>query len=220
MADMLNVIDRQTKKKTAILQNAFDIVETKELNKIYSLQFTLPADDEKTIYCQPRHFVRYGDKGELYRIIKPVRNDNDISTITYECEHVIATLCDNVMFGSYTCGGWEMRTAAVIEWLLSKQTEINWVLDECDFDRRFEYGWEQENILNALYAIPKEFASPYQWVFDTTVYPWRLSLKIIDDTALLMLYCLFFLNHSLYKKRRVDIQKQHDFRPLSTYHVL
>ena len=182
MADMLNVIDRQTKKKTAILQNAFDIVETKELNKIYSLQFTLPADDEKTIYCQPRHFVRYGDKGELYRIIKPVRNDNDISTITYECEHVIATLCDNVMFGSYTCGGWEMKTAAVIEWLLSKQTEINWVLDECDFDRRFEYGWEQENILNALYAIPKEFASPYQWVFDTTVYPWRLSLKIIDDT--------------------------------------
>ena len=38
MADLLNVYDL-TRKKTAVLQNAFGITETQVLNKIYSLDF-------------------------------------------------------------------------------------------------------------------------------------------------------------------------------------
>lgn len=179
---MLNVYDRSTRKKTAVLQNAFDIIETHELNQIYTLSFTLPATDEKTMFCLPRHFVRWGDDGELYRIKAPKQNESNIGTITYECEHVITTLCDSVMFGSFQYGGRSVHTAATITWLLSQQKQQDWVLDVCDFDRQFEYLWEQENILNALYSIPKEFASPYKWTFDTTVYPWKLSLKAIDPT--------------------------------------
>ena len=65
MATMLNVYDRATRKKTAVLQNAFNIVETHELNQIYTLSFSLPSTDEKNKFCLPRHFVRWGDDGEF-----------------------------------------------------------------------------------------------------------------------------------------------------------
>lgn len=179
---MLNVYDLN-RKKSAVLQNAFSIIETHELNQIYTLSFSLPADDEKTQFCQPRHFVRWGEDGDLYRIKAPKYSESNTSVITYECEHVITTLVDNVMFGSFQYGGASVKTSAVITWLLNQQKVQNWQLDQCDFDRKFEYLWEQENLLNALYSIPKEFAQPYKWVFDTTVYPWRISLKAIDPTV-------------------------------------
>jgi phage minor structural protein len=182
MATMLNVYDRQTRKKTAVLQNAFDIVETHELNQIYLLSFSLPSTDEKNKFCLPRHFVRWGDDGELYRIKAPKTDENNVGVVTYECEHVITTLCDTVMFGSFDTAQYvsNLTTKSTIEWLLSKQQD--WVLDVCDFSRKFEYLWEQENLLNALYSIPKEFASPYMWTFDTTVYPWKISLRLLDTT--------------------------------------
>ena len=181
MADFLNVYDMD-RQKTAILQNAFDITETQELNKIYTLDFQIPADDEKTKYLLPFHYVRWGENGQLYRIININYVDSDKSILSVSCEHVIAMLCDELMFGAIQYGGGTVKTSAVITYLLSKQSTANWVLDECDFDRRFEYLWEQENILNALYAIPKEFTKAYKWQFDTTVYPWKLSLKAIDAT--------------------------------------
>lgn len=180
---MLNIYDFTSKRKTAVLQNAYDIVETHELNQIYTLTFTLPSTDEKVKYCQPRHLVRWGDDGELYRIKAVQQTDNDTGTIVYECEHVVTTLCDSLLFGSYTYGGGNIRTASVINWLLNQQKTRNWVLGKCDFDRRFEYGWEQENLLNALYAIPKEFSTPYKWEFDTTGFPWKISLRKIDDSV-------------------------------------
>lgn len=179
---MLNVYDLETRRKTAVLQNAFNIVETHELNQIYSLTFTLPSNDEKVQYCQPRHFIRWGDDGELYRIKGIKQNDSDTGTVVYDCEHVITTLCDNLLFGSYSYGGGSIKTSDVITWLLNQQKVKNWTLGSCDFSRKFEYGWEQENLLNALYAIPKEFSTPYKWEFDTTVYPWKISLKIIDGS--------------------------------------
>ena len=181
MADFLNVYNLN-RQKTAVLQNAFDITETQELNKIYTLDFQIPATDEKVKYILPFHFVRYGDKGELYRIIKVSYADSDTSILSVFCEHVIAVLCDELMFGAIQYGGGTIKTSNVISFLLSKQKTQNWVLAECDFDRRFEYLWEQENILNALFSIPKEFTKAYKWTYDTTVHPWRLSLKAIDAT--------------------------------------
>lgn len=180
---MLNVYDPMTHRKTAVLQNAFEIIETHELNQIYDLTFTMPATDEKVSYCLPRHFVRWGDTGELYRIKDIRHNNSNTGTVEYECEHVVTTLCDSLLFGSFTYGGGSIKTSDVIIWLLEQQKTRNWVLGTCDFDRKFEYGWEQENILNALYAIPKEFSTPYKWVFDTTAYPWKISLKVIDSTV-------------------------------------
>ena len=171
------------RKKTAVLQNAFNITETQELNKIYTLTFSIPSDDNKAQYCQPFHYVRYSETGQLYRIIDSALDESDTSVLKVSCEHVIATLVDNVMFGNVQYGGTGLHTAAVIRYILSRQDTQNWVLGECDFDRQFEYNWEQENLLNALYSIPKEFASAYKWSFNTLSYPWQISLKQIDATA-------------------------------------
>ena len=156
MADYLNVYDLN-RQKSAVLQNAFEITETQELNKIYALDFKIPADDVKVQFMQPFHYVRYGDTGQLYRIIKSEREDSDTPILSVNCEHVIATLVDDLMFGAYQYGGGTVKTADVIRWLFGKQKTANWELAECDFVHRYEYNWEQENILNALYSIPKEF---------------------------------------------------------------
>lgn len=181
MKNFVNVFDRSL-KKVAVLQNAYDITETQELNNIYTLSFSMPESDPKNEFCKPFHYVRWADDKQLYRIIKIDKNDGEKPVITYECEHVIAALCDSVLFGSFVYGGGTIKTGEVIQWLLEQQKEQNWVLDECDFERRFEYGWEQENLLNAIYSIPKEFSVAYKWQFDTRVYPWKLSLKMIDST--------------------------------------
>lgn len=181
MKNFINVFDRSI-KKVAVLQNAFDITETQELNKIYTLTFSMPLNDTKNEFCKPFNYVRWANDGQLYRIIKISTDDSEKPVVTYECEHVVACLCDSVLFGSFVYGGGTIKTPEVIRWLLDQQKEKNWELDECDFERRFEYGWEQENLLNALYAIPKEFSTSYKWQFDTSGYPWKISLKAIDVT--------------------------------------
>lgn len=181
MTDYLSVFDPDL-RKTAILQNAHVIKEEQAVNQIYSLSFQLPGTDEKLAHCQPFHYFRYGS-GQLYRRIRRPKSSSDTTVVTIECEHVIATLCDNVLFGSYTYGGTGTHTREVIEWILSHQTEQNWILKDCDFDFAYEYNWEQENLLNALYSVPKVFTQPYIWTFDTSVYPWRVSLKVVDEHA-------------------------------------
>lgn len=178
---MISIYDSNL-EKTAVLENAFQITETQELNNIYSLSFRLPADDEKLQYCQGFHYAQ-NDTGEIYRIVKTDLDDTDTGTVTISCEHVIATLCDDIMFGSFLYGGDTVHTREVIEWILAQQKTPRWVLGECDFDMEFEYGWEQENLLNALYSIPKQFVTPYRWTFDTNSTPWTVNLKAIDETA-------------------------------------
>lgn len=181
MTNYINVYDMNL-QKTAILQNAYNITEEQELNNIYSLSFNIPSTDEKTAFCKPFHYFRYG-AGQLYRRIKKPKQNAEVSVDTIVCEHVIATLCDNVLFGSHTYGGQGTKTREVIEYILSKQSTTNWILKDCDFDFAYEYNWEQENLLNALYSVPKVFTEPYIWVFDTSIYPWRVSLKRLDVNA-------------------------------------
>ena len=119
-ATFLNVYDRSTKQKTAILNNAYSITETQELNQIYTLTFAIPSDDPKTKYLQPFHYVKYGEDGQLYRITKRSESETNIGTLNVECEHVIATLVDTIMFGQVTRGGQNVSTSAVIRWLLQK----------------------------------------------------------------------------------------------------
>ena len=162
------------------------ITEHEQLNAVGSLKFTLPAEDPKNEYCKTMHFVDCN--GTKYRITSPVEINKDISTITYECEHVIATLCDDVLFGSHVVGNIGYYTSAVIMYVLSKQTTVRWELDVCDFTRQYEYGWENENLLSSLFSIPKRFTTPYKWTYDTTKYPWKLSLRYIDTNANAQLY--------------------------------
>lgn len=174
---MLEVFDLN-RKKVAILQNAYNIIEKEEINTVNTLTFSLPADDDKNQYCNPYWYVRYND-GQLYRIISPSGQKNDTGIKNYECEHVIATLIDDVLFGAHIVGNIGVFTNDSINYVLSKQTKQNWVLGECDFSRQFEYGWENENLLAALFSISNRFTEPYIWKFDTSSYPWIVHLKKI-----------------------------------------
>lgn len=184
MNDYLNCYDRSL-RKVAILQNAYDIEETQELNQLYQLTFSIPADDAKINFLQAFHYIRWNEDGQLYRIKSRSYEYRDGSELLrVECEHVFATLIDNVMFGEFTYGGGVVKTSDVITYVLEKQPVQNWILDGCDFDRRFEYTWRQETLLNALLSIPKEFDENYMWDFNTNVYPWRLYLRKLDSSIL------------------------------------
>ena len=177
-----------SRKKIAVLDNAFEIDETKEINSVYSLEFSMPSTDTKNDLCQKYYYVRY-DEGELYRITSVTKSSsNGQQIIRYFCEHVIATLIDDVIFGSETFGNLGFYTSDAINYILSKQTTIRWVLGTCDFRRQFEYNLENENLLAGLFSLANRFDVPYMWSYDTNVFPWRVSLKAIDTTQKPLFY--------------------------------
>lgn len=184
---MLEVFDRKTRLRTAILQNAYGIKETKPLNVLHYLEFSLPYNDPKNEYCQPFHYVRHNN-GELYRIMDDGVKKSETGDLVYSCEHVLATLLDKVLFGYHVVGNLGVYTKDSIQYVLNHQDERNWVLGDCDFKHQFEYGWEQENLLGALFSIPQGFADPYIWTFNTHTYPWVLNLKKMDMNVKPQLY--------------------------------
>lgn len=177
------VYDNQMRKQ-AILENAFNIGYSKKLNELWTASFSLPADDPKNQYCQPLAYVEIFDQGErvdLFRIAPITLDKSDIETNTYRCEHVLATLIDDVLFQYHEIGGVGVYTDEVINYVLSKQTTTKWVLGQNDFKRQFLYKWENENLLGSLFSIPKPFLEDYMWTWDTTVFPWVLNLVEINQ---------------------------------------
>lgn len=178
---MLEVYDKEL-KKIAILENAVQLSEESRINSVGYFYFSLPYNDSKTKYCKTFHFVRYNN-GDYYRIMPKTvyRDENGLNT--YQCEHAIATLIDKVLYGYHAVGGRGYYTDDVIRYVLAHQHVKHWQLDVCEFNRQFEYGWEQESLLAALFSIPNCFADDYIWVYDFSTYPWKLSLKTVDKAA-------------------------------------
>lgn len=186
MSDKLIEVYDKSLKKQAILQNALDIDENITINAVSTFTFSLPRNDPKNVYCAPFNYVKYGK--QMYRILPSEIDLTVTPTITYECEHVIATLIDELMYGDIVIGNLGVYTTEVIEFVLSKQKTKNWKLGVCDFARQFEYGWSNESLLSALFSIPNSFVEPYIWEFDTTSYPWTVSLKKLDTNQNPQLY--------------------------------
>ncbi len=176
---MLYTYDLQ-QRKTAALENAFQIVEDESLNSVSMLKFSLPAADPKNQHCKPFHMLRW-DNGPLYRIADSSTEIRDVGTITYSAEHVLSSLIDNISFGTYTLDNLPTRT--VIEKVLSLQKTKKWVLGECDFTQHFSYSWSNENLLAMLFSIPNQFDQKYKWTLNTDVYPWVIHLNRLDENA-------------------------------------
>lgn len=183
---MLEVFDKQ-RKKIAILQNALNIQEDEVMNSISNLTFSLPYNDPKNVFCEPFNYVK-SLKGNLYRIMPSELSRDETGNVTYQCEHVIATLIDNVLFGYHVVGNIGYYTRQVIEYILSKQLTKHWVLGRCAFARQFEYGWEQETLLSALWSVTKPFAESFIFRFDTSTYPWVLHLDRLDTNIVPQVY--------------------------------
>ena len=177
------VFDRNM-KRLAYLDNAMSVGYTLETNSLWTATFTMPADDPKTEYCTPLNYVEIFDGDEridLFRIIGEDLERSDGATRFYNCEHVLATLLNDVLFQYHQCGGTGVRTAEVLNYILNRQTTRNWVLGSCEFTRYFEYNWENSTLLAALFAVPECFDSDYLWTWDTTGYPWSISLVAPSD---------------------------------------
>ena len=108
------------------------------------------------------------------RTITKVKKLYDVSAVD--------TLLSDVLFQYHQYGGGGIKTADVLNYVLARQTTRNWVLGDCDFKRYFEYNWENSTLLAALFAVPECFDSEYMWTWDTTVYPWTISLVAPSDT--------------------------------------
>lgn len=176
---MLEVYDLE-RKKVAILENAYNVEEDKKINSLWTLSFQLPEDDKKIEYCNTFWYVRYNN-GELYRIMPQTRISEETGEYTFQCEHVLATLLDNVLFGTHVVGNIGTDTETCINYILDHQLEKNWKLGVCEFTNQYEYCWENENLLSALFSIATPFTNPYIWVTDTSSYPWVVNLKRIED---------------------------------------
>ena len=197
------VFDRNM-KRLAYLDNAMSVGYTLETNSLWTATFTMPADDPKTEYCTPLNYVEIFDGDEridLFRIIGEDLERSDGATRFYNCEHVLATLLNDVLFQYHQCGGTGVRTAEVLNYILNRQTTQNWVLGSCDFERFFEYNWENSTLLAALFAVPECFDSDYLWTWDTTGYPWSLSLVAPSDRL---------KSEVRYAKNMTEIRKSRD----------
>ena len=184
-----------------MLQNAFDIQEQQSLNALWYLDFKLPATDAKNEFCNAYWYARFND-GELYRMFPNGYNDAfDLSYYSYHCEHVLATLLNKVMPGIVTMGGYYQPTPDVLRAILAKQDSQDWVLGECDFSRRFEYGFEKENLLAALFSVPQCFDEDYIWTFETKGYPWVLNLKRLNKNAEPVLNVRYGYNRLSYNRQ-------------------
>ena len=196
---MIEIFERATRRRVAIAENAYAVSEQQRANAVWYLNFTLPYKDPKNEYCKPFWYVRH-DGGELYRIMPSTATVDESGGIAYQCEHVLATLIDTVLFGYHIVGNLGTYTADCIRYVLDHQPVRHWVLDRCDFRNQFEYGWEQESLLSALFSIAAPLAGPYLWKTDTSVYPWRLSLTRLDTTGLPELYVRRRHNMTSYQK--------------------
>lgn len=179
---MMEVFDRASRRRVAILENAYGVSEQQRMNAVWHLNFSLPCQDPKNEFCKPFHYVRHNG-GELYRIMPSALDVDETGALSYQCEHVLATLIDNILFGYHIVGNLGTYTPDVIRYVLDHQLVKNWVLDECDYKNQFEYGWEQESLLAALFSVAAPLAGPYIWRTNTAVYPWRLSLKRLNTTG-------------------------------------
>lgn len=185
---MLTVYDKQL-NKLGILDNAYNVPYERLANEIWQVSFSLPKNDPKNSLCQHFNYIDVtGASGRYYgkyRIMptETKRSESDES-ITYQCEHVFATLLDDVIDG-YLEPLINQPTSVQIERILDMQTTKHWQLGRCDFERFFQYAFENENgLLAPILSIPQPFNEPYLFTFDTQSYPWTLNLiRPSDDVT-------------------------------------
>lgn len=206
---MIIIYDLNMKKK-AILENVIDAGYEQKHNELWTAHFSLPMNDPKNEECLPLRYVEIYDENErveLFRITPFTLEKEASGIITYQCEHVLVTLIDDVLFQYHEIGGTGVFTTDVIEYILNQQTNVRWQLGTIEFNRQFLYSWENENLLSSLFSVAKPFLEDYVWTFDTTVYPFKINLVSVSDRV---------KSYVRYTKNQIGIIKETDPTELCT----
>lgn len=186
------IVKDRTQTELGVLENAYNISVEMRRNELWTAQFSLPMDDPKRHLCSHLNFVAiYGEPTQatpagryygLYRIM-PTKTSKAVETnrVTYELEHVLSTLLDDVIDGLLPALI-NQPTETQLNRLLNLQTTKHWQLGTVEFERYFQYAFENENgLLAPILSIPKPFDEDYEFTFDTTSYPWTLNLVRPSD---------------------------------------
>jgi phage minor structural protein len=185
---LIEILD-QSLQPLAVLENANNKELERKANNIWFFSFSLPINDPKNEHCQHFNFVevtsKTGRKYGKFRIL-PTETKKQDNSIRYSCEHVIGTLHDDVMDTDDTNGYVQFtnkNVRYVIETLLAFQTTKHWTLGRCDFDNYIEsYGFENENnLFNPVFSIPEPLGVPYEFTYNTDVYPFQLNLVVASN---------------------------------------
>lgn len=184
---MIKILN-QNRQPVAILENAYDISFEKQFNSLWTASFSLSLNDEKNEHCKPLYFVEVYDNGTLaedgnidgdyvglFRIMPKLTVKNEsANTVTYQCEHVMGMLLNSSLFQDHQLTN--LTTRESLQYLIDRQKVKHFTLGRVEFVRYFSYLWENENLLSAIFSVPKPFDVPYMWSVDTTSYPWKLEL--------------------------------------------
>lgn len=187
MPKVLSIYDGKTRKRLAYLQNAYNVSYVKTANALWTGSFSLPYSDPKAKYCQSFNLVECWDQDAggkdryigLFRIMPQTQEMLGLNAhIVYQFEHVLSTLLDDIMLGYHEIGNIGIHTDMAIGYILNLQADHRWILKDCDYSHQYLYGWQNENLLSALFSIVQPFTEvDYYWEFETQGFPWSLSLK-------------------------------------------
>ncbi|MBQ9010771.1 MAG: phage tail protein [Clostridia bacterium] len=164
------------------LDRAMNVSFTHVFNDLWQAGFSLPVRDEANALCQGVHTIVDIPDGTRsagkYRISgEPETELRDHESVhSYTLEHVLAFLLDDRIHGYLELGGSGITTEDVIRRLLEFQSTNRWQLGRCDFHYEFQYAWENEDVLSAIFSIPTCFSEPYHFVYDTDTLPFTLHL--------------------------------------------
>lgn len=184
-------IDRENKKvhTLAYLENAYEIEYTQALDTVSTCSIRLPADDPKAKYLDPNNLIEIEDNGEsvglfwIEQIIK-VKEANSIyyNVIGY---HAINSLSRILLFGLHQYTG--LPVSDTIRALLETEAEhggrkqVDWDFGGSDYDNVIDYSFENVSVYSALQSITKNWKEPNMWVYDTSVYPFKVSLRRMSN---------------------------------------
>lgn len=170
----------------AILDHADKIGYDLKHNDLWTGAFSLPSGDPANEYCQAHNLVKLPDGPRdtgLYRIVSmPSGEESGLQGVkTYNLEHVMATLLDDVLFGYHEVGGTGVYTRQVMQYILDRQTVKRWQLGRVDFNDQFQYHFENVSLLSALLSLGEVLTDEYTWDFDTDTTPWTVNLLRADS---------------------------------------
>lgn len=174
------VVKDLNRQPIATLENVTEIGYEKITNDLWTASFSLPENDSDNEYIKPRHFIELHDDITneyigLFRVMpKETTINSSTEKVTYHLEHVLGLLIGSSLFKYHQLSNYDTRY--ILQYLIDRQHTKHWQLGRVDFTRYFHYSWENENILSALFSVPKPFNEEYRWTWDTQNYPFTLNL--------------------------------------------
>ena len=117
--------------------------------------------------------------GIVWRV-RTIDTDYATNTRTLNCEHMIQSLRDRIMFGTVTPGdmagkqGAANCTAAQAAAYILKQCP-EWTLGTMGFSKSAPYNFNGDDLLSALQTVSSSLLSAW-WSYDFTSYPFKVSI--------------------------------------------